>query len=153
MFSKKRDIELFIVDVFVGIYKVKKYIKPFDDADEFLHSSLHWDATMRQLEIIGEALNRLLEDELFNTLAPSYFRKVVNFRNSIAHGYFGIDTQEVWNIVTQKLDLLSIDMKKIVKDSLNIDAAILSEIKEYENVKDNKIVLYLKQLLQDITIE
>jgi uncharacterized protein with HEPN domain len=83
----ERDIELFIVDVFVAIKKINNY------TDDFQHSGLHWDATIRQLEIIGEALNKLLDDDKFKLIAPSYFR------NAIAHGYFGIDLDEVWNII------------------------------------------------------
>jgi len=49
--SEKRDIKLFIVDVLVSIQKVKEYIQPFDNSSTFLHSSLHWDASMRKLEI------------------------------------------------------------------------------------------------------
>ena len=63
--KQQRDITLFIVDVFVAIVKTKEYVEPFDDEDEFRHSSLHWDASIRQLEVIGEALNHLLDDEYF----------------------------------------------------------------------------------------
>ena len=144
--NKKRDIELFIVDIFVAIEKIKEYTKPFNNPSDFQHSSLHWDASMRQLEIIGVALNKLLEDEKFNLLAPSYFRKVVNFRNSIVHGYFGIDLDEVWNIITEKLEILKVDLSIIVKDNINLEDAILCEIEEYKSLNDINIVKYLMQL-------
>ena len=86
--KQQRDIELFIVDIFVSIQKIKTYTKEFKNSQDFAHSGLHWDASIRQLEIIGEALNKLLKNDNFNLLAPSYFRKVVNFRNIIIHGYF-----------------------------------------------------------------
>ena len=144
--KKKRDIELFIVDIYVAIEKIKEYTQPFNNPNDFQHSSLHWDASMRQLEIIGEALNKLLEDDKFNSLAPSYFRKVVNFRNSIVHGYFGIDLDEVWNIITEKLEILRADLTLIVKNNINLEEAILSEIEEYKNLNDINIVKYLMQL-------
>ncbi len=144
--KKKRDIELFIVDIFVAIEKLKEYTQPFSNSNDFQHSSLHWDASMRQLEIIGEALNKLLEDDKFNSLAPSYFRKIVNFRNSIIHGYFGIDLDEVWNIITEKLEILKDDLTLIVKDNINLEEAILSEIEEYKSLNDINIVKYLMQL-------
>jgi len=144
--SKKRDIELFIVDIFVAIQKIKEYTKTFDNPSDFQHSSLHWDATIRQLEIIGVALNKLLEDDKFNTLAPTYFRKIVNFRNTIVHGYFGVDVEEVWNIITQKLEILRVDLTLIVKNNINLEEAILCEIEEYKNLNDINIVKYLMQL-------
>ena len=141
--KKKRDIELFIVDIFVAIQKIKEYTKTFDNPNDFQHSSLHWDATIRQLEIIGEALNKLLEDDKFNSDSPSYFRKIVNFRNNIVHGYFGIDLDEVWNVVTGNLDKLKIDLNNIIKDNIDITEAVLCEIEEYKNLNDINIVKYL----------
>lgn len=143
MSKKKRDIELFIVDIFVSIEKIKEYTSPFNNPNDLLHSSLHWDATIRQLEIIGEALNKLLEDEKFNTRSPLYFRKVVNFRNNIIHGYFGIDIDEVWNVITFHLDILENDLKSIIMDNINIQDAIESVIDEYKKINDVKIVKYL----------
>jgi uncharacterized protein with HEPN domain len=141
--KNKRDIELFIVDVLVAIEKVKEYTKPFCNSSDFQHSSLHWDASMRQLEIIGEALNKLLDNEKFNSLAPRYFRKVVNFRNTIVHEYFGIDIDEVWNIISQKLTILKLDLLKIVKENIDLTEAISYEIEEYKKLNDIKIVKYL----------
>ena len=107
---------------------------------------MHWDATIRQLEVIGEALNKLLEDESFSALSPKYFRKIVNFRNVIAHGYFGIDLDEVWNVLAEKLDILNIDLRDIVKENIDLSIAIESEINEYTKLDDLKIVEYLKSL-------
>ena len=145
--KKHRDLELFIVDIFVAIVKTKEYIAPFDDVEEFRHSSLHWDATIRKLEIIGEALNTLLEDEYFASISPRYFRKIVNFRNVIAHGYFGIDSEEVWDVVSHKLILLNDDLKDIIQGStIDLTYAIETEINEYIILDDHKIVEFLKTL-------
>lgn len=144
--KKQRDIELFIVDIFVAIQKSKEYIKDFDDKEDFRQDSLHWDATIRQLEIIGEALNKLLENESFSKLSPKYFRKVVNFRNAIAHGYFGIDIDEVWNVLTQKLDMLNNDLKEIVQNNIDLSIALKSEIDEYTKLNDSLIVNFLKTI-------
>jgi uncharacterized protein with HEPN domain len=75
MYKKQRDLELFIVDIFVAIHKIKLYTKLFESADELRYDSLHWDATIRELELIGESLNNLLDDDNFAKDAPKYFRK------------------------------------------------------------------------------
>ena len=129
MFKKERDIELFIVDVFVTLEKIRQYTVEFSNADSFRHSNLHWDATIRQLEILGEALNHLLKDENFSKHAPAYFRKIVNFRNVIVHEYFGIDEDEVWDVVTNKLKLLENDIKNIILE-IDISEAISSVLDE-----------------------
>lgn len=146
MSKKKRDLELFIVDILVSIQKIKNYTNTFNNPSDLLHSGLHWDASIRQLEIIGEALNKLLEDEKFNLLAPEYFRKVVNFRNNIVHGYFGIDIDEVWNVITLHLDTLQDDIFKIIKNNIDIQNAIDSEIEEYKKINDVKILKFLMNI-------
>ena len=146
--KKFRDLTLFIVDIFVAVQKINEYVKSFGNENEFRHSSLHWDATIRQLEIIGEALNNLLDDEGFHSLSPKYFRKIVNFRNTISHGYFGINIDEVWNVIHQHLDILISDLKIITsKNTLDLKAAIKSSINEYTSLDDQLTIKYLEQLL------
>ncbi|MBV5278436.1 MAG: DUF86 domain-containing protein [Campylobacteraceae bacterium] len=141
-----RDVELFIIDIFISIYKIKSYTAMFRDGHQLQGNSLHWDATMRAFEIIGESLNYLLENESFERLAPSYFRKIVNFRNVIAHGYFGIDADEVWDIVTHKLDNLNEDLLSMVSSQFNIQDALLFTIQEYTERDDKNSVEYLQKL-------
>jgi len=145
--KKQRDLELFIVDVFVAIHKIRLYIKPFETAENLRYDSLHWDATIRELELIGEALSNLLDDDEFAKVAPKYFRKVVNFRNAISHGYFGIDEEEVWKIIKNKLELLIKDMLEISNQFINLERAIKTQILDYEKLKDIQTVEYLKTFL------
>lgn len=144
--KEERDLELFIVDTLVAIFKVKSYTAEFKNGHDLQHNSLHWDATMRAFEIIGESLNYLLGDEKFENLSPSYFRKIVNFRNVIAHGYFGIDAEEVWDIITQKLEVLNKDLLRVANAQFDIKEALASTIKEY-SPRDEKITRYLQTLL------
>lgn len=148
MSKKSRDLELFIVDIFVALYKIKDYTQTFDNASDFSHSSLHWDATIRQLEIIGESLNYLLDDEKFTSHAPKYFRKIVNFRNVIIHGYFGIDMDEVWDVVEVKLTELNRDMLEMIKH-IDISHALMFEIKSYIANDDEELVQYLNKLIDN----
>jgi uncharacterized protein with HEPN domain len=40
--KKQRDLEYFIVDIFVAIDKINRYTKIFNNADELRYDSLHW---------------------------------------------------------------------------------------------------------------
>lgn len=59
-------------------------------------------AIERQLEIIGEAANHL-SDDLKTTRPEIEWRKIVAFRNFVAHEYVGIDLELVWDIVINKI--------------------------------------------------
>lgn len=143
---KKRNLELFIVDVFVAIHKIKTYTALFEDGPALQSNSLHWDATIRSFEVIGEALNHLLTDESFSARAPSYFRKIVNFRNAIIHGYFGIDADEVWDIITCKLEDLNDDLLAFSLKNFNLEEAIDLAIVEYSFSNETSIINYLQKL-------
>lgn len=118
----------------------------FRNGSHLQENSLHWDATMRAFEIIGESLNYLLENKRFEDSAPSYFRKIVNFRNVIAHGYFGIDADEVWDIIVHKLNDLNEDLLCIVSKQFDIKEALELTIEEYAERNDKASVEYLKSL-------
>jgi len=67
----------------------------------------------RELEIIGEAMKRLLElDPEIQITNP---KGVVNFRNRISHGYDTIDDYIVWGIITRHLAPLKSEVESLLK--------------------------------------
>jgi len=137
----KRDVTLYIVDIFIAIDKIERYTKSFDDGFSLLSSELHWDATIRELEIIGEATKYLLEDELLE----KKYRRIVDFRNQIVHGYFGIDETIVWDVVTNKLVEYKSDLLTMVQYiPFNLSDAITHAKEEFMEQKE--VLLTLKRL-------
>ena len=106
-----RDITFYIIDIFVAIDKLKRYSKPYVTSDELLYSELAWDACIRELEVVGEATKHLLE----NKLIDSSYRRVVDFRNQISHGYFGINEDIVWDVIQNKIPQYENDLLDMVK--------------------------------------
>ncbi len=95
-------IKLDLLSLLEAIDKIKLYSQDFNDADTFYHDQKSFDATMMQFIVIGEIISRL--DENFkksNSQIP--WQKIKDFRNIIAHDYFGIDADEIWDIVNNKL--------------------------------------------------
>jgi len=105
-----RDIAFYMVDILIASDKIRRYTQKFTNPTAFLHSELEWDATIRELEIIGEATNKLLQA---NILDPQY-RMIVDFRNQIVHGYFGIDETIVWEVATLLLNDFIATIQNIV---------------------------------------
>lgn len=97
-----------------SIEKIELYSKDFCDADTFYHDQKSFDASMMQFVVIGEIISRL--DENFKTLHVEIpWQKIKDFRNIIAHDYFGIDADEIWDIINNKLLPLKSDIKKLVE--------------------------------------
>jgi uncharacterized protein with HEPN domain len=68
---------------------------------------------MMQFVVIGEIISRL--DETFKASHTDIpWQKIKDFRNIIAHDYFGIDADEIWDIINNKLLPLKDDISKLL---------------------------------------
>ena len=97
------------------ISKIKLYSSEFTIADDFYHDHKSFDATMMQFVVIGEIIYRLTDNfKEINKHIP--WQKIKNFRNIIAHDYFGIDADEIWDIINNKLIPLEKDISILLND-------------------------------------
>lgn len=94
----KRDIKFLLEDILESGKKIQDYTQDYS-FENFIQDNKTVDAVVRNLEIIGEAANRIPEE--FTTLNPEIpWRSLVGLRNRIVHEYFGIDLEIIWNIRT-----------------------------------------------------
>jgi len=141
----KRLIELFVIDIIIAIDKIKRYTDSFNSADELLHSEMQWDATIRELEIIGEATKNLLNEKFLE----DEWRVIVDFRNIIIHEYFGIEHNEVYEVV--KSDILEFE-KEILKSLNKFNNDELLQVIE-DSIIDHKYNKKVISLLEEIKNE
>jgi len=141
----KRLIELFVIDIIIAIDKIKRYTDSFNSADELLHSEMQWDATIRELEIIGEATKNLLNEKFLE----DEWRVIVDFRNIIIHEYFGIEHNEVYEVV--KVDILEFE-KEILKSLNKFNNNELLQVIE-DSIIDHKYNEKVISLLEEIKNE
>lgn len=122
----KRESELYLLDILIAYEKILRYTKGFSSGDDLLHSEMEWDATIRELEIIGEATKNLIQENIIG----QENRRIVNFRNQISHGYFGIDADIVLDIIEKKLPDFTQMLKKL---NINLQNAIWLSKKEHHH--------------------
>jgi uncharacterized protein with HEPN domain len=83
--------------------------------EQFISDDKTVDAVVRNLQVIGEAADRLPSD--FKAKHPGVdWKRVRGFRNRLVHEYFGIDYSIVWNIIDKNLDELLKNIKVILKE-------------------------------------
>lgn len=71
-------------------------------------------ATERNIEIIGEAMNRIMERQ--KTIAITNSRKIIDTRNRIIHGYDSVSDEIIWGIVIKQLPLLKSEVRKLLDE-------------------------------------
>jgi uncharacterized protein with HEPN domain len=71
-------------------------------------------AVERNIEIIGEAMNRLLQKE--NPVKLSNARKIVDTRNRIIHGYDSVSDDIIWSIVISHLPVLKSELEVLLDE-------------------------------------
>jgi len=77
--------------------KVLTYTDGLDQAG-FVASGLNYDATLRNLELIGEAATHI-PDEVRAAHPEIPWRMIIATRNQLIHGYLGIDDDTLWSII------------------------------------------------------
>ena len=138
----KRDLEYFLFDIFIAIQKIKKVAQKFENSDELLHSFTDWDSVIREFEIIGEATKTLIQNDF---LSQDY-QIIVDFRNQIAHKYFGIEPEILWKIIHKDLPIFEqviLQKIQIIKPSLKKE--LIESFKQDYNYLDF-IIQALKSL-------
>jgi len=109
----KRSIDLLLNDICQAIDRTEQYIKNLS-FDAFSDDQKSVDAVARNLEIIGEAANRLPE-EFKEKYSEIEWYKVVGLRHRIIHEYFGIDLEIIWQILHKDLPELKPRLIQIMK--------------------------------------
>ncbi len=141
----KRDFSLYIVDIFIAIDKINRYSEKIQTAKEFFDNEMVWDATIRELEIIGEATNYLLKAEIID----QKYRRIVDFRNQIVHGYFGIDADIVYEVIREKLPEYSKDLL-VASAQQKEDVLKAIQSSKIENQNSTKILTFLSTLEEQL---
>lgn len=82
--------------------RVIEYTSGFESADDFNNDYRNFDATIMNFVVIGEMVDKIYND-FKNGHDNIEWIKIKGFRNIVAHDYFGIDAEEVWQIVNNKM--------------------------------------------------
>jgi len=113
----KRADEIFLFDIYIAMLKIEHVVNQFKNSHELFYDFVSWDSVIREFEIIGEATNRLLKLHVLDDDS----RVVVDFRNLLIHHYFGIDPDEVWNVVEDNIPQYKnviVEKIKVIDDKL-----------------------------------
>ena len=97
----KRNIKLYLQDIWESTLAIEEYTQNLAE-DEFYSNRQVQDAIIRRLEIIGEAVKNV-DDDFRNKYPQIPWKKIAGMRDIIAHEYFGVKLERVWDVVRKDL--------------------------------------------------
>ena len=107
------DIKTWLYDILQSIDEIESYYenrpKIFED---YIADIKTKRAIERNLEIIGEAVGRILKKDKNFRLANS--TKIIGTRNRIIHGYDKISDDLIWSIVINHLPKLKYEINQLI---------------------------------------
>ena len=109
------SIKTWLYDILNSINEIESYFVDTPKIFEMYQNDLRTKrAIERNIEIIGEAMNRILKEN--NSIEISNSRKIVDVRNRIIHGYDSVSDDVIWGIVIKNLPLLKTEVSHLLNE-------------------------------------
>jgi len=109
------EIKKLLVDIIDSIDSIDEHLDFERNLDVYLKNKTKRRAVEREIEIIGEAMRKILK--LFPEISISYARVIVDLRNRVIHAYDSVDDIIIWKIIMKDLPLLYSESKKLLNEN------------------------------------
>ena len=109
------SIKTWLYDILNSINEIESYFVETPKRFEIYQNDLRTKrAIERNIEIIGEAMSRILKEN--NSIEISNSRKIVDVRNRIIHGYDSVSDDVIWGIVIKNLPVLKTEVSQLLNE-------------------------------------
>ena len=98
------SIDMYLLDISTAIDSISDYLGPDKNFKEYESNKLLRRAIERELEIIGEAINRILKIDPSINIPNA--KRIVSLRNWVIHSYDNVDNVIIWGILDKDVPLL-----------------------------------------------
>jgi uncharacterized protein with HEPN domain len=102
--SSSRAWRFYLDDMIGFCERVMVFTAGLND-QAFFGDVMRFDATVRNLELVGEAATRI-PDHVRRASPDIPWRMIIATRNQLIHGYLGIDNDTLWSIVSTDIPAL-----------------------------------------------
>jgi len=96
-----RDFRLYLEDIIESCQRINQYTEGMT-YDSFIKNNLVSDAVLRNIEIVGEAVKQVPKN-IQDQYPDLDWRRIAGMRDIVAHHYFSIYDEIVWDIVINKI--------------------------------------------------
>ncbi len=109
------EIKVWLYDILNAINEIESFLA--DSPKEFIvyqNDLKTRRAVERNIEIIGEAMNRVIQKD--DSIELTNSRKIVDTRNRIIHGYDSVSDDIIWAIVISHLPTLKSEVGQLLNE-------------------------------------
>ncbi|HTF31342.1 MAG TPA: HepT-like ribonuclease domain-containing protein [Flavitalea sp.] len=103
-----------LTDVILSVSSIDEHLDGRRILDEYINNKTKRRAVERELEIIGEAVSKLLK--INPGISISYARQIVDLRNKVIHSYDNVNDIVIWSIIMNHLPTLKIEVELLMKN-------------------------------------
>lgn len=110
-----REEKKLLLDIINSINSIDDHLEKERNLNVYLLNKTKRRAVEREIEIIGEAMSKLLK---FNpNITISYARVIVNLRNRVIHSYDSVDDLLIWKVIMKDLPILLEEANKLLNEN------------------------------------
>lgn len=104
-----------IFDIKIAIEEIDSYFEDQEkDFFKYRENIMLKRAIERNLEIIGEAMNRILKRDSSFESKISNAKAIISLRNQVIHAYDNISDENIWSILINYLPKLKLEVNQLV---------------------------------------
>ncbi len=111
----KREIRKYLFDIKTSIDSINEYLGEKRNFFEYQNNKLLRRGIEREIEIIGEAMNRALELDPYLEIRNA--RQIIDTRNWVIHGHDKVDDVVIWAIISKHLPVLKTEVEKYLNEN------------------------------------
>lgn len=110
----EREWRFYVEDMVRFAKNVSAYTEGLDQ-NSFVSTPLNYDATLRNLELIGEAATHI-PGKIRESHPDIPWRMIVATRNRLIHAYLGIDNDTIWSIIQDDVPELQSSLTRLLNE-------------------------------------
>jgi uncharacterized protein with HEPN domain len=104
----------YLYDIKIAIGEIDSFFENEPRSyDNYRQNSLLKRAIERNLEIIGEAMNRILKEDPGFLIENS--KRIISLRNQIIHGYDSVSDESLWGIINLHIPKLKTEIDTLIQ--------------------------------------
>lgn len=108
-----------LYDIKFAVAEIDSYFETTEKTfDEYRKNVMLKRAIERDLEIIGEAVSRIIKRDDFFTEKISNSQSIIGLRNQVIHAYDNISDENIWSILTSHLPKLKTDIDFLIAENI-----------------------------------